>query len=270
MRESRKSQLTSFAILLAIGILSLFLLVAMNFLAWPVGQEVGKIATINPIPQRVPDGILMVTVLSSQSIASAFPPGFNQSGPSNLVTQPFPGLPVAVSVGLAPIPFVTNRTVDSGQIQENVAPNTYTVKILDWRLNNFSTAVTVYSNEITSLTVTLNVTSYTVQEFHVQDPDSTGYIVGWELVFVHLDSSTPVAGQNPQTYLDTQLSPETPISSISDPHAVTSVIVASEQPGNQSQWLQLNVKAPLNISAIKTLSLLTLKTSYAVNTTAIQ
>src|SRR3984893_16389943 len=98
MRESRKSQLTRFAILFAIGLLSIFLLVAMNLLAWPVGQEVGKIATVNPIPEKVPDGVLLVTVLSNQSIASNS--AVNDTS-STFVTQPFPGLPVAISLGLA-------------------------------------------------------------------------------------------------------------------------------------------------------------------------
>jgi|SRR5579872_1038261 len=264
MRKSTKSQLSSFAILLAIGVLSIFLLVAMNFLAWPVGQEVGKIATINPIPAKVPDGVLLVTVLSNQSIA-----GNSGANGSSVVSEPFPGLSVAVSLGLD-TPFVTNRTTDTGQIEENVAPDTYAIKILDWRLNNFTTSVAVLSNEITSLTITLNATSYLVQEFHVQDPDSVGLIVGWEQVYVHLDSTAPAAPQNSNVYLDTQFSPETPITSMTNSRTVTSVTVASEQSGNVSQWVQLNVKAPLNIGAIKTLSLLDLQTTYAVNTTAIQ
>ena len=221
MRESRKSQLTSFAILLAIGILSVFLLVAMNFLAWPVGQEVGKIATVNPIPEKVPDGVFMVTVFSSSIHREQLllQDSMNRAS-AILVTQPFRGFASRHFAGTGSMPFVTNRTIDSGQVQENVAPNTYSVKMLDWRLNNFSTAVTVFSNEITSLTVTLNATSLhgpgisRAGSLILPDSLSAGSRCTCIWTAVH-----PLAAQNPQTYLDTQIPPETPISSISDPRA---------------------------------------------------
>ncbi|MFI5420752.1 MAG: hypothetical protein ACHQ1H_07260 [Nitrososphaerales archaeon] len=267
MRESKKSQLTSILILLGIGILSVFLLFAINILAWPVGSEIGKIATVNPIPAKVPEGVILVTVLSNQTLVSPSTALLNGSG-SNIISQPLAGLTVAISLGLAP-PFVTNRTIANGQVEENVPPNVYSVKVLDWRLNNFTTTVTVLSNEITSLAVTLSATTYTIQEFHILDPDSTGFIVGWEQVYAHLPGNNSVVSQNPQTYLDTQMPPATPIQFFSNPRVVTPVVVGSEQAGNLSQWVQMQVKAPLSIGNIKTLSLLALSTSFVVNTSAI-
>ena len=222
---------------------------------------------MNPIPAKVPEGVILVTVLSNESLITPSTLIASIVG-ANVVSQPLSGLTVAISLGLSP-PFVTNRTIASGQVEENVPPNVYSVKIVDWRLNNFTTTVTVRSNEITSLAVTLSATTYTIQEFHILDPDSTGYIVGWEQVYAHLAGNNSVVAQNPQTYLDTQMPPATPIQSFDNPKVVTPVSVGAEQPGNLSQWVQLQVKAPLSIGNIKTLSLLTLSTSFAVNTSAI-
>ncbi|MDA4111603.1 MAG: hypothetical protein OK439_03630 [Thaumarchaeota archaeon] len=268
MRESRKSQLASFVILMGIGLLSLLLLFAMNFLAWPVGSAIGKVATFTPSPQKVPFGVLSVTVVSNQTLITT----------SNLVnntgisfpfstTEPLTGIPIAVSKGTLQ-PFVTNRTDNVGQILENIPPDTYNLRLGDWRLNNMNISVQVYSNKVTAVNVTLNATSYTVQQFDIFDPDSTGFVVGWEQVYAQLLSSQLITAKGPQTFMDTNLAPATPIEGIGQ-SMVTPISIASVQLGNGSQWVQFQVKAPLNIGNIKAMSLLSLKTFYSVNTSAI-
>src|SRR5579862_3022465 len=137
MRESRKSQLASLIAILGIALIAFFLIFALNSLAWPVGSTVGNVISELPTPVKVSDGVLRVTVNSNQTIVA--PESFHGGlgiVPPNPYVEAVPGVLVSVYLNTVTSPTITNFTDSNGQIQESLAPNSYTIKFYDWRLDN--------------------------------------------------------------------------------------------------------------------------------------
>jgi hypothetical protein len=272
MRESRKSQLAGIAGAIGIAILAFFLIFALNSLNWPIAASLGKAITVIPSPTQVPDGILVVNVQSSLTVipGSAVPRLVDVPVPSSVQqSENLSGVRVWIYISLNTQPSVSNITNAQGQVQENLAPNSYTVKLVDWRLNNLSSAVQISSDKITNLNVTLNATSYAIQSSSISDPDFSGYAVSWGHIYAQLNSNQSVTAQNPSTYLDTEYSVFTPLSRITQ-SGVTPVTIGSSTQNNGSQWVQIQVNAPLNISSIRSMSILALHAQSSVSTYAIQ
>jgi len=269
MRESRKSQLASSIAVLGIALIAFFLIFALNSLAWPVGSTVGNVISNLPTPIKVPNGVLRVTVHSNQTIVTGS--SYLNSGLviPNPDREPLQGIHVLVYLNAATSPTLTNFTNSDGQVQESLAPDAYTVKFFDWRLDNLSVSVQVSSNSITDLNVTVNASTYAVQSFNIADPDSSGFAVGWEQVYALVGTNQSVTSQGQITFLDTVSPPSTPINTINQ-YGLTQITVSTTSSTNDSQWLQIQVKTPMNISSIRTMSILTLHSVYAVKTSAFQ
>ncbi len=270
MRESRKSQLASLIAVLGIALIAFFLIVALNSLAWPVGSAVGNVMSELPTPVRVPDGVLSVTVHSNQTIVAPESAHFNSgTRVRNPERGALSGILVSVYLNAVTSPTITNFTDTSGQIQESLAPNSYTVKFFDWRLDNLSVSVQISSDNITDLNVTVNASSYSIQSFNIADPDFSGFAVGWGQIYALVGTNRSITSQNQIIFLDTVDSPTTPISNI-DQAGLTPVTLSTASSTNDSQWLQIQVKNPVDISSIRTMSILTLHTVYTVESNAIQ
>ena len=270
MRESRKSQLASLIAILGIALIAFFLIFALNSLAWPVGSTVGNVISELPTPVKVSDGVLRVTVNSNQTIVA--PESFHGGlgiVPPNPYVEAVPGVLVSVYLNTVTSPTITNFTDSNGQIQESLAPNSYTIKFYDWRLDNLSVSVQISSNSITQLNVTVNASSYAVQSFNIADPDSTGFAVNWGQIFALIETNRPITSQSQIIFLDTVDSPTTPISNI-DQAGLTPVTLSTASSSNDSQWLQIQVKTPMNIGTVRSMTILTLSSAYSVNTTAFQ
>jgi hypothetical protein len=266
MRESRKSQLSGIGGALAIAVVAFFLIFSLNSLQWPLASSLSKVVTILPSPSSIPDGVLIVYVQSNltvfptnQTVGIFYSPPFS-GVPSS---TPLSGVKVAVFQGLTAT--ISNYTDSVGQAQEDLAPGTYTVKLLDWRLNNLSTTVQVSSDKITQLSVVVNATSYSIQSANIVDPDSSGWAVSWGQIFVEVGANVSVSTQNPQIFLDTLYSPFTPLSRIQEDGVTPITIGSSTSSSGGSQWVQIQVNSPVNISSIKSMSILTLRAGYKVD-----
>jgi hypothetical protein len=273
MRDSKKSQLAGIAGAIGIAILAFFLIFSLNSLQWPLAASLGKAISDLPSPTPIPDGILAVNVLSNltvfpgvSSINSQF--GITNSGSFNQ-TENLSGVTVAVYSGPSLRPILTNYTNSQGQAQEDLAPNTYSVRLIDWRLNNLTTTVQISSNKITNLNVTLNATSYAIQLANIADPDFSGWAVSWGQIFALIDANQSVTAHSPQIYLDTEYAAFTPMSRVGF-LGVTPISVGASNQNNGSQWIQFQVKVPLDISRIVAMSILALRSEYRVNTIDIQ
>jgi hypothetical protein len=266
MRESKKSQLGSLIAILGIAFIAFFLIFALNSLAWPVGTTVGNVISELPNPVRVPNGVLRVSVYSNQTIV-----GIESTRQSTGITirnpdrEALPGILVSVFLNSITSPTITNFTDSSGQIQESLAPNSYTIKFFDWRLDNLTVSVQVNSNSITDLNVTVNASSYAVQSFNIADPDSSGFAVGWGQVYALVATNRSLTFQNQITFLDTVDSPATPIANI-DQLGLTPITFTTTSSTNDSQWVQIQVKTPMNISSVRSMSILALHSVYSVKT----
>jgi len=267
MRESKKSQLAGIAGAIGVALLAFLLIFAMNSLQWPLASKISEVITDLPSPDTIPDGVLLVnvqsnlTVFPTEAVSGIFTPvpGFssiNESGG-------FSGVVVNIYLGLSSEPSVQNVTNSQGQIQENLAPNTYSVKLVDWRLNNLTFTVQIKSNQVTNVSVIANATSYMIESAHIADPDSSGWAVSWGQIYARIDANQSITANSPQIYLDTTYSPFAPLSDIRQ-IGVTPITVNTADRSNGSQWIQLQVSAPLNISSIKSMSILTLQSQYEV------
>ena len=271
MRDSKKSQLAGIAGALGIAVLAFFLIFALNSLQWPLAASLGKAISALPSPTTIPDGVLVVTVVSNLTVF----PGPSRDSQSVLSSsgifqqlEKLRGVQVDVYTGSGTTPILRNITGFTGQAIEDLAPNTYTVKLLDWRLNNLSTSIQISSDKVTNLNVTLNATSYVIQSANIADPDFSGYAVSWGQIYALIDTNQSVTAHRPVTFLDTEYSPFSPMSRVAI-SGVTPISVEGSDQNNGSQWLQIAVKTPLNLGNIRSMSILALRTEYSVNTIAL-
>lgn len=273
MGESKKSRLAGIAGAIGIAVLALLLIFALNSLQWPLASALGKAITVLPSPTTVPDGVLVVNIQSNLTIipGSGVPSYlYAIQGPSSdLITESLSGVAVAIYGGSGGDLTVTNYTSSTGQVEEVLAPNTYSVKILDWLLNNLTTSVQVSSDKITDLNVTLNATSYAIQSANIEDPDFSGWAVSWGQIYAEVNSNQSILAHSPTIYLDTVYPFYTPMDEVSQ-GGFTPITVGSSAQNNGSQWVQIQVNTPLNISSIRSMSILTLRSEYTVNTTVVQ
>ena len=271
MRDSKKSQLAGIAGAIGIAVLAFFLIFALNSLQWPLAASLGKAISSLPSPVTIPDGILVVNVESNLTVFPGPSPD-SQSVLSNSTSfqhlENLRGVQVDVYSGSATTPILRNVTGLTGQAQEDLAPGTYTVKLLDWRLNNLTTSIQISSNKVTNLNVTLNATSYVIQSANIADPDFSGYAVSWGQIYALIDANQSVTAHNPITFLDTKFSPSTPMSRVAI-SGVTPISVEGSDLNNGSQWVQIAVKTPLDLGNIRSMSILALRTEYSVNTIAL-
>ncbi len=134
-----------------------------------------------PSPNTVPDGVLLVNIVSNltifptSAVSSIYTPVPGYTSVNE--TGGFSGVAVYVYEGLSTQPSVQNITNSLGQVEENLSPNTYGVKLVDWRLNNLTVNVQIKSNEISYLNVTVNATSYVIESANIADPDFSGWVV---------------------------------------------------------------------------------------------
>ena len=265
MRESKKSQLAGIAGAIGVALLAFLLIFSLNSLQWPLASKISEVITDLPSPDTIPDGVLLVHVVSNLTIfpTSAVPsiftpaPGYSSINEAN----GFAGVIVYIYEDSNTQPSVQNITNSLGRIQENLSPNTYSVKLVDWRANNLTVKVQIKSNQISYLNVTVNATSYMIESANIDDPDFSGWAVSWGQVYARVDANQTITAQDPQIYLDTGFSPFTPLTSIQQT-GVTPIKISSADQSNGSQWVQLEVSAPMNISNIKSMSILTLHSQY--------
>jgi hypothetical protein len=270
MRESRKSELGSSLAVIGIALVAFLLIIALNSLAWPVGSALEHVVSELPTPIVIPDGVLLVTVNSNQTNLPAVID--NSTAPfvvGNQERDVLTGITVSVFVSTVTSPTITNYTDSLGQIQENLAPNTYSVKFYDWRLSNLSVPVQVNSDSITDLNVTVDASSYHVQSLNLDDQDSSGWVVAWGQIFALVETNRSVTSPNQAIFLDTQYSQTTPINNLNEKY-LNPISVSEVSQTDYSQWLQIQVKNPMNIGSIQTMSVLTLRSQYVVSTNVIQ
>jgi hypothetical protein len=134
-------------------------------------------------------------------------------------------------------------------------------------LDNLSKPVQISSDKITELNVTLNATSYSIQAANIADPDFTGWAVSWGQIYALVDANQSIGVQGPTatTYLNTEYSAFTPMSHMGV-SGVTPITIGASDLNNGSQWIQIQVKSPVDISSIKTMSILTLIPESSVST----
>ncbi len=271
MRDSKKSQLAGILGALGIAILAFLLIFTLNSLQWPLAASLGRAIQSLPSPATIPDGVLAVTVISNLTV---FP---GPSPNSQYVLSPedsfqrmedLSSVQIDLYSGIGTTPFMRNFTGPSGTWEGDLPPNTYTVRLLDWRLGNLTANVQVTSNKVTKLDVTLNATSYAIQSANIADPDFSGYAVSWGQIYALVDANQSVTGHTPVTFLDTAYSPSTPMSRVAIT-GVTAISVESSNQDNGSQWVQFTVSTPLDLGGIRAMSILALRTYYSVNTVAI-
>jgi len=270
MRESRKSRIGGIAGAIGIAIVAFFLIFSLNSLEWPLASSLGKVVSVLPAPITVPDGVLLVTVHSNLTVIPTNSTTSLLDNPSffpGYTTESLAGIKLGVFLGLSE--SVTNITNSFGQVRENLSPNTYAVKFFDWRLNNLSVAIQISSNKLTTLDISVNATSYSIQSANIVDPDFSGYAVSWGQIFLNVGTNASVTSGNPQTFLDTTYQTSTPISRM-EQSGVTPITVGSSSEGNGSEWVQVQVNAPLNIGSIRSMSILTLRSEYNVTTNVIK
>jgi hypothetical protein len=271
MRDSKKSQLAGIAGAIGIAVLAFFLIFAVNSLEWPLAASLGKAISDLPSPTTIPDGILVVNVVSNLTVF----PGRSSNSQSVLSKsgsfqrlENLSGVQVDVYSGSGTTPILRNVTGHTGQAVEDLAPNTYTVKLLDWRLNNLTTSIQISSDKATNLNVTLNATSYVIQSANIADPDFSGYAVSWGQIYALIDANQSVTAHSPITFLNTKFSPFTPMSRVAI-SGITPISVEGSDQNNGSQWVQIAVKTALDLSNIRSMSILALRTEYSVNTIAL-
>jgi hypothetical protein len=268
MRESKKSQLAGIAGAIGIAIIAFFLIFALNSLQWPLASSIGKVIQVLPSPTTVPEGVLLVDIVSNMTVVTQSSLTSLENGGTFscncFSSEGLPGVRVAVYLGGSDTATLSNLTNFAGQVEENLAPNTYTVKLLDWRLNNFTKSVLIASDQITNMTVSVNATTYTIQSANIADPDSSGWAVSWGQTYLQVVSNQSLTENSPATFLDTAYPAFTPLSEIRQ-GGVTPIAVGSADQSNGTQWVQIQVSSPLNISSIKSMSILTLYSSSSVS-----
>jgi hypothetical protein len=271
MRDSKKSQLAGILGAIGIAVLAFFLIFSLNSLQWPLAASLGKALASLPSPATIPDGVLEVSVASNLTVF----PGPSANSKSVLTSsntlqriENLMGVQVDIYSGSGTTLIERNVTGVTGEWEGNLPPTTYSVKLLDWRLDNFTTSVQVVSNSVTKLDVTLNASSYVIQSSNIADPDFSGYAVSWGQIYALVDANQPVNGHSPVTYLDTAYSPFTPMSRIAI-SGVTPISIEASNQNNGSQWVQFTVSAPLDLGSIRAMSILALRTEYSVNTIAV-
>jgi hypothetical protein len=256
-------------LLLGMALISLLLISALNNTSWPVSSDISRINFNLATPRPTPPGTLVVYLISNES---AFPSsgiiGNNcRINCRNYQIVPLANVPIYISLTGGLGTFATNISNVTGVVAEQLPPNSYTIRINDWRLQNLSVPLQVFSNKTTTLLVSLYNTVYVVQSYNIADPDSSGWAVGWQQVYADVPTAQIVSGAGISTFLDTQLPVrellEGPPSSL-----LTPVTVSSSTVENGSEWLQLQLNNPIPIQNIQTMNLLTLRTTFAVNTSA--
>jgi hypothetical protein len=68
MRESKKSQLAGIAGAIGVALLAFLLIFSVNSLQWPLASKISEVITDLPSPNTVPDGVLLVNIVSNLTI----------------------------------------------------------------------------------------------------------------------------------------------------------------------------------------------------------
>lgn len=255
---------------MSIAVLAFFMIFALNSLQWPIASSLGSVVSIFPSPTKVPDGVLEVNVQSNMTVVpSSAEPSFFGYGSGPYLIENFPGVIVDVFMNSGIGPVASNITNLGGQVELILAPNNYSVKLVDWRLNNLTVDLQISSDKITDLNVTVNATAYVIESASISDPDFSGYATSWGQIYALIDSNQSITASNPETFLSTQYPAFTPLYRI-DQQAVIPIVVGSSDRSYGAQWVKISVDTPLNIGSIKSMSILTLRSKYAVSTFDVQ
>lgn len=272
--------MSSAAIVLGLALFSSLLVFNVNLLAWPVGSEISHIQ--NRIAESLPVARGMLRIVAQVNETYAPSPILIRTYPGSTESAiivleqgseiaPLTEIPVSISAAgpsSVPLSVLTNPLIvltnTSGEIETLLAPNLYTVNFEDWRLNNLSVNLQVYSGQITQLNVVLNASSYGIQYFDVADSDNSGWVSSWQQVFALLPTAMPLTLQGESTYLATNFSFFGFVKELTN-NSFTPVSITSSLIGNNSEWVQLQVREPLRIGEIHTLNLIAMKTFYMVS-----
>ncbi|MGI0090184.1 MAG: hypothetical protein ACREBS_00600 [Nitrososphaerales archaeon] len=226
----------------------------------------GLSKSLTPTSGPTVDGLLLVSAEANLTVIPGNPVGSLRLGQGGFADSPLAGVLVSISdSSSSSMSMFSNFTSSSGKLSLYLAPATYKISFLDWRLNYSAVTVQIVSAQITHVSVYLNATTYPVLSFNVVDPDSTGYAVQWEKVFAQVPGQQSAIAENSNTYLEiANLSP-TAYMGTAVPSVAVPVSVAENMKSQTSQWLQLQVSTPLNIGAIQNVRILSLNALYLVS-----
>lgn len=271
MPGSKKSRLAGIGGAIGIAVLAFFMIFALNSLQWPIASSLGSVVSIFPSPAKVPDGILEVYVQSNMTVIPlSAEPSYPSYGLSSSAVENLAGINVDVYLSSGVGPIVSNVTGPGGSLELNLAPNNYSVRLVDWRLDNLTVNLQVSSDKVTDLNATVNAMSYVIESASISDPDFAGYATSWGQIYVLVDSNQSINAKSPETFLDAQYPAFTPLYRIDQQDVVPIVVVGTSDRSNYTQWIQIRVDSPLSIGNIRSMSILTLRSQYAVSTSDIQ
>lgn len=266
MRERGRNQLAATAVLLMLFLLSLLIASNLNKFALPLSSNV-FVPPTNKGSSSNAEGVLHITIESNLTVF-----------PSPLIPRPIvvvnkelttvnnPVQKVVVSITNLQTHSRTTRTTDSyGQLEVFLPAAEYLVEFVDWRLNYSSFTVEIHSGKMTLLQSYLNATFYPAQAFNIVDPDSSGYVVGWQQLYMLVPTTNLVSGSGTSTFINTGTSTPLAVLSNQNPGHLTSVSVVGRLEGQNSEWLSVQVGSPVAIQDIQGLQFLSINATYRVS-----
>lgn len=264
MREVRGSQIAVPALLLILFLLTMFIVPILNNFGLPTASNIFPLHTSREHSSNA-DGILNIFVKSNLTVfPSSQSSGSIKVGDHGFVNEPVQG--VAVSITNLQTQSRTIKTTDSdGQLVVSLSAAEYVVGFLDWRLNYSTLTVEIHSGQSTDLRSYLNATSYPVQSFNVIDTDSSGWVVGWQQMYMLVPATWPVSGLSTNTFMETGTSTPFTILASENPENLTQVSIIGRFQGQNSEWLSIQIASPVEIQSIQGLQLLSIDAKYVVS-----
>lgn len=175
-------------------LLTMLLVINLNNFTLPTGSMPGGTTGSTRDANRA-DGLLIVTVESNLTVLSEDRlPGLVIPPNPSLLDFPLCGVAVSITnlVG-RPVP-IRNFTNSTGELAVYLPPSEYRISFLDWRLNYSAVSLAVFAGQVTRLEFNLNTTSFPVQSFSIADPYSSGWLVGWQQMFMLIPGTQLLSG----------------------------------------------------------------------------
>jgi hypothetical protein len=293
---SKKGRAAEAAIIMAIIAFSVFLLLNLNSLAWPIGQTIGGLPSsgstqVGSQPQAY--GRLVVSISSRNfSVPS------RENSP-NPMTTALANDQISIKMQGSLSSFLIGSTNSDGLYEVSIPPNTYIVRISDPLLSNLTDTIVIESERTTHYDVILNETHYPTSSFDLIDSDSSNWFGGgWNHVFVQLPTNNSIpTGTLVRTSLNvfavpcSELFSSSPSSGGSEvldrgtcpTHNSSSAVnvanytgtfvnvpvtVTGTSLGNDTQWLELQLSQFVNIQGVNGISLVTDQALFKVSITS--
>ena len=271
MHESRRNQLVSTAVLLMIFLLAMLIATNLNHFALPLSPN-NFVPPSNKGSSSNAEGLLHITTESNLTVFPNFQPSSSvvQSARSNTLGDPgflnHPVQEVAVSITNVQTNSHTSGTTDSyGQLELYLPAAEYSVEFLDWRFNYSSLTVEIHSGQMTDLRAYINANAYHAQWFNIIDADSSGWVTGWQHLYMLVQSTNTVSGSGTSTFIETgTVSPSATLSS-QNTSRLTEVSVITRFEEQNSEWLGVQVRSPVSIQSIQGLQLISINDTYEVS-----